>query len=165
VSETPVRFNLRLQRSLAAATISAMTQDTPAASGKSLQLILVRELVSNLATPMHLMDARGVIVYYNDAAALLIGRPFAEMGEIPAEDFGAALQLRAPDGRPIRRKEMPSGVAFFERRPAHMLLVATGYDGVQRLVQATAIPLFGTTAEMHGVLTVFWQVADEEGDS
>ena len=51
---------------------------------------------------------------------------------------------------------------FFERRPAHQSLAATGYDGVQRLVHATAYPLFGTTAEMHGVVSVFWQVDHEE---
>jgi hypothetical protein len=138
---------------------------TPPGTGKSLQLILARELAANLATPMHLIDARGVLVFYNDAAALLIGKPFAEMGEIPAEDFGAVLQLKTPDGRPLRRLETPSGIAFSERRPAHMILAATGYDGVRRLVHATAFPLFGTTAEMHGVVSVFWQVSDEEGDA
>ena len=114
---------------------------------------------------MHLMDARGVLVFYNDAAALLIGKPFGEMGEIPAEEFGAVLQLRTPDGRPLRRLETPSGVAFSEHRPAHMILAATGYDGVQRLVQATAFPLFGTTAVMHGVVSVFWEVSDTKGDA
>jgi hypothetical protein len=138
---------------------------TPPGTSKSLQLILARELAANLATPMHLIDARGVLVFYNDAAALLIGKPFAEMGEIPAEDFGAVLQLKTPDGRPLRRLETPSGIAFSERRPAHMILAATGYDGVRRLVHATAFPLFGTTAEMHGVVSVFWQVSDEEGDA
>jgi len=137
-------------------------QDAPAGGGKPLPLILARELASNLATPMFLMDARGVLVFYNDAAALLIGRAFGEMGEIPAEEFGAVLQLRTPDGKPLRRRDTPAGIAFFERRPAHKTLAATGYDGVQRLVHATAYPLFGTTAEMHGVVSVFWQVSDEE---
>jgi len=36
---------------------------------------------------------------------------------------------------------------------------------VQRLVHATAYPLFGSTAEMHGVVSVFWEVADEEDDA
>ena len=142
-----------------------MDHDPAAASGKPLQLILARELASNLATPMFLMDVRGVLVFYNDAAALLIGKTFAEMGEIPAEEFGAVLQLKTPDGQPLRRRDTPAGIAFFERRPAHKVLGATGYDGVQRLVQATAFPLFGTTAEMHGVVSVFWQVADEAVDA
>ena len=68
-----------------------MDHDAPAGSGKPLPLILARELASNLATPMFLIDARGVLVFYNDAAAQLIGKAFGEMGEIPAEEFGAVL--------------------------------------------------------------------------
>jgi PAS domain-containing protein len=139
--------------------------NTAAGSGKPLPLILARELASNLATPMFLMDARGVLVFYNDAAALLIGRSFGEMGEIPAEEFGAVLDLKTLDDEPLRRRDTPAGIAFFERRPAHRTLAATGYDGVQRLVHATAYPLFGSTAEMHGVVSVFWEVADEEDDA
>ena len=57
-------------------------------SPKSLPLILARELASNLATPMFLLDAGGMLVFYNDAAALLLGKPFAELGEIPSGEFG-----------------------------------------------------------------------------
>jgi len=136
--------------------------DASAGGGKPLPLILARELASNLATPMFLIDAGGVLVFYNDAAALLIGRAFGEMGEIPAEEFGAVIQLRTSDDKPLRRRDTPAGIAFFERRPAHRTLTATGYDGVQRRVHATAYPLFGSAAEMHGVASVFWEVADEE---
>lgn len=141
-----------------------MDNDTPAAGGKPLPLILARELASNLATPMFLLDARGVLVFYNDAAALLIGKAYGEIGEIPAEEFGAVLDLRTPDGEPLRRRDTPAGIAFFERRPAHRTVAATGYDGVQRLVHATAYPLFGAAAEMYGVVSVFWQVADDRSD-
>jgi PAS domain-containing protein len=124
---------------------------------KSLPLILARELASNLSTPMFLMDAGGTLVFYNDAAELLIGRPFAELGEIPSEEFGHVLELRDSDGNPLRRRDTPAGIAFFERRPAHLRLSATGYDGIRRLVEATAYPLFGAQGEMHGVVNVFWQ--------
>ncbi|MBV8236276.1 MAG: hypothetical protein JO085_03430 [Acidimicrobiia bacterium] len=129
------------------------------ATPKSLPLILARELAANLATPMFLIDAGGVLVFYNEAAELLIGRPFAELGELGAGDFGAVLQLAEPDGTPVRRRDSPAGVAFFERRPSHRVLLATGYDGVRRKVQVTAYPLFGTTEDMHGVVTVFWETS------
>ena len=132
--------------------------DAPA-TAKSLPLILARELAANLATPMFIIDASGVLVFYNEAAELLIGRSFAELGEVGAGDFGAVLQLTEPDGTPLRRRDTPAGVAFFERRPAHRVLVATGYDGVRRTVDVTAYPLFGTSNEMHGVVTVFWETA------
>ena len=47
-------------------------------SAKSLPLILARELAANLATPMFLIDENGNLVFYNDAAELLIGKPFSE---------------------------------------------------------------------------------------
>ena len=142
-----------------------MTDDAPASRAKPLPLILARELAANLATPMSLMDARGVLVFYNDAAALLIGKPFAELGEVPGEDFGAVLQMTTPDGETIRIPDSPAAVAFLERRPSHQLLAATGYDGARHLVQVTAFPLFGTGAEMHGVVTVFWEVTDQDDEA
>jgi len=129
-----------------------------------LPLILARELASNLATPMFLMDPGGMLVFYNDAAAMLLGRSFAELGEIPAGEFGEALHLETPAGQPIRRRDSPAGIAFFERRPAHETLMATAYNGVRRQYEATAYPLFGAAGEMHGVVAVFWEVAPRDRD-
>ncbi|MDQ1447211.1 MAG: hypothetical protein QOC79_182 [Actinomycetota bacterium] len=127
-------------------------------SPKSLPLILARELAANLATPMFLMDPGGMLVFYNDAAALLLGKPFAELGEIPSGEFGASLRLSTPDGALLLRRDTPSGIAFFEHRPSHQTVMATSYDGVRRAYEATAYPLLGATGEMHGVLAVFWAV-------
>ncbi len=130
---------------------------TPGGNGaRSLPLILARELASNLATPMFLLDAVMNLVYFNDAADLLIGRPFAELGEISGEEFGRVLALTDEEGAPLRRRDSPAGVAFFERRPAHRTLHVIGYDGVRRRLDATAYPLFGRNDEMHGVVNVFW---------
>jgi PAS domain-containing protein len=129
---------------------------TPGAP-KSLPLILARELASNLATPMFLLDPGGMLVFYNDAAAALLGKPFAELGEIPSGEFGAALELTTPDGEPIRRRDSPVGVAYFERKPAHQTLVVTTYNGGRLAVENTAYPLFGANGEMNGVVSVFWE--------
>jgi PAS domain-containing protein len=145
-----------------AATICGVDDHAPSGGAKPLPLILARELASNLATAMFLLDARGVLVFYNDAAARIIGKAYGELGEIPAEEFGTLLQLKTPEGEPLRRRDTPAGIAFFERRPAHKTLAAIGFDGVRRVVHATAYPLFGTAAEMHGVVSVFWEVADAE---
>ncbi len=136
---------------------------SPVGDAKSLPLILARELASNLATPMFLIDAKGTLVFFNEAAELLIGRTFAELGEISALEFGAVLELTEPDGSPVRRRDTAAGIAFFQRRPAHRTLMATGYDGVRRLVDTTAYPLFGAAEEMHGVVAVFWERAPEVG--
>jgi PAS domain-containing protein len=137
---------------------------TSAGEPKSLPLILARELGSNLATPMFLIDGAGTLVFYNEAAELLIGRPFADVGEIPALEFGEMLELSDSDGSPLRRRDTPAGIAFFERRPAHKLVMATAFDGVRRHVEATAYPLFGAVDDMHGVLTVFWEARTPSDD-
>jgi PAS domain-containing protein len=129
----------------------------------SLPLILARELASNLATPMFLIDGRGVLVYYNDAAELVIGKPFAELGAIDGLEFGSALQMTGLDGAPVRRRFSPAGIAFMERRPSHQQLFVTGYDGARRAVEATAYPLLGGHDELHGVVAVFWESAPPEG--
>ena len=134
-------------------------------SPKSLPLILARELASNLATPMFLLDPGGMLVFFNDAAAQLLGRPFSEVGEIPSGEFGTSLQMTTPEGEPIRRRDAPAGVAFFEHRPAHMILLATGYDGSRHRLEATAYPLFGAEGEMHGVVSVFWESPAGERDA
>ena len=129
---------------------------------KSLPLILARELASNLSTPMFLLDAGGNLVFFNDAAEQLIGKPFAEIGEITANEFAEVLALADADGAPLHTRDTPAGVAFYERRPAHLTLLATCYDGVRRLLDVTAYPLFGASAEMHGVVSVFWQSPGSE---
>jgi PAS domain-containing protein len=133
------------------------------AGQKSLPLILARELAANLATPMFLIDAEGMLVFYNDAAALLLGKTYAELGEIPASEFAAALDMETPEGEPIRRRDSPAGVALFDQRPAHMTLMATAYNGTRRMYDATAYPLFAAAGEMHGVVAVFWESDAKDG--
>lgn len=143
-----------------------MTAVDDGPASKSLPLILARELGANLSTAMFLLDSGGTLVFFNDAAEQLIGRPFAELGEIPASEFGRVLELAEADGTPLRRRDSPAGVALLQRRPAHRTLLATGYDGTRRLVEATAFPLLGANDEMHGVVNVFWPGSVVgEGDS
>jgi PAS domain-containing protein len=130
-----------------------------------LPLILARELASNLATPMFLLDAAGMLVFFNDAAAVLLGRTFGEVGEIPASEFGAMLCLTTPDGVDVRRRDSPAGVALLQQRPAHSKVMATGFSGERRAYEATAYPLFGAEGEMHGVIAVFWEDKQPESSS
>ncbi len=134
-------------------------------SPRSLPLILARELASHLATPMFLLDAGGMLVFFNDAAALLLGKSFAEVGEMPSGEFGAALQMTTIDGTPVRRRDSPAGIAFYQRQPAHRTVMATGFSGERRTYEATAYPLLGAQGEMYGVLSVFWESPTNAGEA
>ena len=45
---------------------------------RSIVLILARDLASMLATPMLIVDAEGALIFYNEAAGSILGRPFNE---------------------------------------------------------------------------------------
>lgn len=155
-------INPRTRRSIASVSVNEASES---ARRHSLPLILARELAANLSTPMFLLDGEGTLVFYNDAAELLLGRPFAELGEMSAYEFGDRLELRHADGSPMPRREAPSGIAFYERRPVHRVVVATAFDGTPRIVEATSYPLFGFGDELHGVVTVFWPRPEEPDEA
>lgn len=134
-----------------------MTNEGGGSAPRSLPLILARELSANLATPIFLLDAAGMLVFFNDAAELMLGRSYAELGAVTADEFGAMLQLADVDGTPVRRRDSPAGIAFIHREPAHRTLVATTLDGRRDTFECTAYPLFGTADQMHGVLALFWK--------
>jgi PAS domain-containing protein len=124
---------------------------------KSLVLILAREFASNLATPIYIADADDMLVYFNEPAEEIAGRSFAETGEMPVREFTDMLAPQHVDGQPLQREELPGGIAFAERRPAHGNFTVTGLDGTRRVIATTAFPLFGPDEEFHGIMVIFWE--------
>jgi PAS domain-containing protein len=123
---------------------------------KHLVLILAREFASNLATATLIADRRGTLVFYNEAAEAVLGRPFAEVGELPAEEWTAMFAPRTLDLDPLPADQTPGGRALRERRVAHGRFRITSLDGVERDISATAIPLFAHLDEFVGVVAIFW---------
>ena len=124
---------------------------------KNLVIILAREFASKLATPMFVTDATGKLVFYNEPAEDILGRSFAEAGEMDAAEWEQLFETEDLDGNPITLADMPAGIAFTERHPAHGTLRIRGLDGVQRTISVTGIPLFAHTAEFVGVVALFWE--------
>ena len=126
-------------------------------SGKDLVLILTRELATNLATPVFIADAEGNLVFYNEPAERILGRPFAAAGEIGASEWQDLFAVETLDGQPLPLEQMPSGIAFLERRVAHGDLRITALDGTKRELSVTAIPLFKRGQEFLGIVVIFWE--------
>lgn len=124
---------------------------------KQLALILAREFASNLSTPTLIADARGYLVFYNEAAEEVVGRRFAETGEMPLDDWLATFEPRTAESEPLPPESRPARIAFDERRPAHLQYVVTSRDGVQREVEVTAFPLFAHSDEFVGIVAIFWR--------
>jgi PAS domain-containing protein len=125
---------------------------------KHLVLILAREVASNLATPALIADEEGRLVFYNEAAELVIGRPFAEAGEVSLDEWTASFDPRTlDDAEPLPPRRTPGRIALDERRPAHERFRIRSRDGVEREVSATALPLFAHADEFVGIIAFAWR--------
>jgi PAS domain-containing protein len=124
---------------------------------RNLILILARDLTSRLATPAFVVDAEGTLVYFNEAAEPVLGRTYAEAGELRAGEWAAEWDPRDPDGSVVPLEELPLGVAFREGRPAHRALTITGGDGAVRDIEVTAFPLCPREDLIMGAVAVFWE--------
>ena len=125
---------------------------------KHLVLILAREFASNLATPTLIADDRGRLVFYNEAAEAVIGRPFAEAGEMPLDEWTSSFHPRRVDTEePVPAERRPARIAFDQRRAAHRSFRITSRDGVERDVAVTAFPLFAHADEFVGIVAIFWR--------
>jgi PAS domain-containing protein len=125
---------------------------------KQLLLILAREFTSNLSTPSLIADENGTLVFYNEAAEAVVGKRFSETGELPLEEWLVPFQPRETDSTPLPPERRPTHIALVERRAAHERYLVTSADGVERVVEVSAFPLFAHTDEFVGIVAIFWRV-------
>jgi len=128
-----------------------------AKQGKDLMLILARELATNASTPMFIADAEGTLVFYNEPAERILGKPFAAAGEIKASEWEEMFRVEYPDGRPMPLAEMPSGIAFLEQRAASGPVRIKSLDGKTHNLETTAFPLFKRGSDFVGLVVIFWE--------
>lgn len=124
-------------------------------SQKPLELILARNLMSALSTPAFLVDEGGVLVFYNEAAGILLGKRFEELGTVGAEEWGSLFGPFDPAGEPIPYDELPLVTAVRSGRPAHAVLTIRSADGAEHSVEASAFPIL-TAHGSQGAIAVFW---------
>lgn len=128
------------------------------AKPQPLELILARNLASSVALAAILVDVDGKLVYFNDAAAKIIGGPFAEIGTMTREQWNARHGPVDEHGVLIAADRLPLAVAVREGRPAFDRFRIRGDSGLLE-VEAAALPLVGAGG-YHGAMVTFW-VADD----
>jgi PAS domain-containing protein len=121
------------------------------------ELILTRQLASQLAMPVFIVDADGTLVFYNEAAEGILGRRFEETGAMVALEWAEAFTPRDDAGRPLAPESVPLMIAVREQRPSHADFHIRGLDGVDRRIEATAFPLIGLAGRLVGAVVVFWE--------
>ena len=133
--------------------------DSKPATQHDIELILVRQLAANLATPMFIVNVRGALLFYNEPAERLLGRTYEENDEMPIEEWSVQFRPTSEDGRTIPAEELPLALALREGRPAYLSpILLTGQDRVQRRVSSTAFPVVGQQSRRLGAVALFWEI-------
>ena len=105
---------------------------------------------------MLITDHLGRLIFLNEAAEELLGRTFAEIGELPGEEWTAMFSPRTLDDVPLRPDETPGGRVLRTQRVVHERFRITGLDGLDHDISATVFPLFAHRDEFSGIVSIFW---------
>jgi PAS domain-containing protein len=125
---------------------------------QEIEVILMRQLASCLATPIFLIDRDGNLLFFNEPAEAILGRRFDETGTLLRDELYEIFQPADLDGAALKREENPLFVARSERHPAHRRFRILGMDGVSRTIEATAFPLVGQSGRNVGAVGIFWEI-------
>ncbi len=125
---------------------------------KEIELILLRQWASYMATPIWIADSDENLLYFNEPAEAILGLRFDEAPELTLEELPAYFQLTTEDGTPLLWEAFPPTVALRDHRPSHRRLRGRGRDGVWRTVEVTAFPLAGQAGRNLGAVAIFWEV-------
>jgi PAS domain-containing protein len=128
---------------------------------KPLELILARNLLTSLSTPAFLVDADGVLLFYNEAAGALLGIPFEEAGRMEPEEWGSRFGPLDSDGKRIPLDELPLTIALREGRPAHSSFQIRSATGDDHDIEVSALPI--SADEISGAIAIFWPRGDNAG--
>jgi len=111
--------------------------------------------MSALSTPAFLVDEGGLLVFYNEAAGLLLGKRFEELGTVGPQEWGSLFGPFDESGDPIPYDDLPLVTAVRAGRPAHAELTVRSTDGTNHEVEVSAFPIL-TPHGSQGAIAVFW---------
>jgi PAS domain-containing protein len=131
---------------------------------RPLELILARNLLASLSTPAFLVGDLGMLLYYNEAASVMLGKRFEESGRMSADEWTSRFGPFGADGEPLPYDGLPATVAVRQNQPFHGVFRISTTGGHQD-VAASAIPIVGPGGSS-GAIVFFWPVSDhQQGES
>ena len=124
--------------------------------GYDVEIILMRQTASYLATPILVIGPRGDLIFFNEPAEALLGMRYDETGEMPFDEWSKLFVPTYDDGTVVPFEENPLTIAVQHRRPDHKELWIDGLDGTRRRLAITAFPLIGQHDRRLGAAAIFW---------
>lgn len=131
-------------------------------SQKPLELILARNLLTSVTTPAFLVARDGTLLFYNEGAGALIGRPFEDTGQLDLLEWTRRFGPFDDDDKPLPFEDLPLTRALQEGRPAHDEFSVRSADGVKHRIAASAMPIVGAATGASGAMVIFWPVDEEQ---
>jgi PAS domain-containing protein len=124
---------------------------------KSLALIRAKHLAESVTTAMLLTDREGTLIFANEAAEVLTGFRFSDLGQLAPSDWRDRLDVRARDGTPFPLDQMPGWMELQGERPSTGHVMIRRNDGTDHILATCAFPLFTAQREFDGALVLLWQ--------
>ena len=125
---------------------------------REIETILARQLASYLAMPIFIVDPQGGLIFYNESAEAILGRRFAETGEMTVTELSSIFTTTDEEGQPLPADALPVVATHKEHRPSHGRFWICGLDNVRRHIEVTALPLIGQADRYLGAIAIFWEV-------
>ena len=132
-------------------------------SQKPLELILARNLLTSISTPAFLLDNDAAVVFYNEAAAAVLGRSFEDAGRMSADQWTEAFGPLDKEGTPIEVDNLATTDAIRAGRPAHGSFTIRAANGKRVSIEASAFPIVASEHGSSGAMILFWPLS-ENGD-
>ena len=124
---------------------------------KSLALIRAKHLAESVTTPMLLTARDGTLIFYNEAAEVMLGVPFADVGPLGASAWRDRFDVRGRTGEPFPLEAMPGWLELQTERPGTGHVVLRRSDGSDLVLAVCAFPLFTAQRQFDGALVLLWK--------
>jgi len=129
-------------------------------AAQPLEMIQARNLIDRLNTASFLVDREGTLIFFNAAAAELLGISFEDAGPMKPGTWGTRFNPHEPGGREIPVAELPLTIAVQAGRPGYAVMEITAADGADHEIEVCAFPIMGGDTQ-YGSIAIFWPTEDE----
>jgi PAS domain-containing protein len=132
-------------------------------SGRRVELIIARNLISSLELAALIVDDEGVVRFFNDSAGQLLEQRFEDAGPLPREEWHARFGPFDGEGEPLLAEDLPAVIALRDGSPVNGRFTIRTASGNLTTVELSALPLV-TSEGFAGAVVAFWR-PDEVADA